>query len=107
MNFSLHNSYPQARKEEEEYTSFSDEDEAVASDLDMHSLILGRSHDNEPEPPTADEVIKEIDFIMQVSTQSHSFYTPWITALKGNYSDRVFRNAHISAKVFPRFDCTA
>lgn len=52
--------------EEEEYTSLSDEDEAVASDLDMHSLILGRSHESEPEPPTADEVIKEIDFIMQV-----------------------------------------
>jgi len=53
---------------EEEYNSLSDEDEAVANDLDMHSLILGRSHEPEPEPPTADEVIKEIDFIMQVST---------------------------------------
>lgn len=51
---------------EEEFSSLSDEDEAVSSDLDMHSLILGRSHEPEPEPPTADEVIKEIDFIMQV-----------------------------------------
>ncbi|CAG7669874.1 unnamed protein product [Allacma fusca] len=60
----------QVRKDEEEYNSLSDEDEAVASDLDMHSLILGRSHDSEPEPPTADEVIKEIDFIMQDSPAS-------------------------------------
>jgi hypothetical protein len=56
-----------SRMAEDEYNSLSDEDEAVASDLDMHSLILGRSHDPEPEPPTADEVIKEIDFIMQVN----------------------------------------
>jgi hypothetical protein len=47
---------------EDELSSLSDEDEAVASDLDMHSLILGQPH--EPEPPTADEVIKEIDFLM-------------------------------------------
>ncbi|ODM93166.1 Fasciculation and elongation protein zeta-2 [Orchesella cincta] len=60
----------QVKAEEEEYTSLSDEDEAVASDLDMHSLILGRSHETEPEPPTADEVIKEIDFIMQDSPAS-------------------------------------
>ncbi|OXA59107.1 Fasciculation and elongation protein zeta-2 [Folsomia candida] len=42
----------------------------VASDLDMHSLILGRAHEPEPEPPTADEVIKEIDFIMQETPES-------------------------------------
>ncbi|XP_040152656.1 fasciculation and elongation protein zeta-2 [Anopheles arabiensis] len=42
----------------------SSEDEAVASDLDMHALILGGLHaDNEP-IKTADEVIKEIDDIM-------------------------------------------
>ncbi|XP_021947191.1 fasciculation and elongation protein zeta-2 isoform X2 [Folsomia candida] len=44
--------------------------EQVASDLDMHSLILGRAHEPEPEPPTADEVIKEIDFIMQETPES-------------------------------------
>uniref|UniRef100_T1HXL5 Uncharacterized protein n=1 Tax=Rhodnius prolixus TaxID=13249 RepID=T1HXL5_RHOPR len=40
------------------------EDEAVASDLDMHSLILsGFTQDTEP-VKTADEVIREIDDIM-------------------------------------------
>lgn len=43
----------------------SSEDEAVASDLDMHALILGGlSQDNEP-LKTADEVIQEIDDMMQ------------------------------------------
>lgn len=44
----------------------SSEDEAVASDLDMHALILGGLHP-EPEPlKTAEEVIREIDdMIMQ------------------------------------------
>uniref|UniRef100_A0A023F4Z1 Putative kinesin-associated fasciculation and elongation protein involved in axonal transport n=2 Tax=Triatominae TaxID=70999 RepID=A0A023F4Z1_TRIIF len=42
----------------------SSEDEAVASDLDMHSLILsGFTQDTEP-VKTADEVIREIDDIM-------------------------------------------
>lgn len=45
----------------------SSEDEAVASDLDMHSLILsGFTQDTEP-VKTADEVIREIDDIMDVS----------------------------------------
>lgn len=44
----------------------SSEDEAVASDLDMHSLILsGLNPDTEP-VKTAEEVIKEIDDIMEV-----------------------------------------
>ncbi|XP_014260413.1 fasciculation and elongation protein zeta-2 [Cimex lectularius] len=43
----------------------SSEDEAVASDLDMHSLILsGFTQDTEP-VKTADEVIREIDDIME------------------------------------------
>lgn len=44
------------------------EDEAVAMDLDMHTLILNSPYDNSnPEEPvkTADEVLKEIDDIMQ------------------------------------------
>lgn len=42
------------------------EDEAIANDLDMHSLILsGLSMDNEP-VKTAEEVIREIDDIMEV-----------------------------------------
>ena len=48
--------------------ALSEEDEAVASDLDIHSLILAGV---QAEPPdrlkTADEVIKEIDDIMDVS----------------------------------------
>ncbi|XP_050541989.1 fasciculation and elongation protein zeta-2 isoform X2 [Daktulosphaira vitifoliae] len=45
----------------------SSEDEAVANDLDMHTLILsGPSGDSEP--PTADEVIREIDDIMEEGT---------------------------------------
>lgn len=44
----------------------SSEDEAVASDLDMHSLILsGLNQDAEP-VKTADEVIREIDDMMEV-----------------------------------------
>ncbi|KAF6211825.1 hypothetical protein GE061_012340 [Apolygus lucorum] len=44
----------------------SSEDEAVASDLDMHSLILsGFSQETEPPVKTADEVIREIDDIME------------------------------------------
>ncbi|XP_066245082.1 fasciculation and elongation protein zeta-2 [Euwallacea similis] len=43
----------------------SSEDEQVASDLDMHALILGGiQQDNEP-LKTADEVIQEIDDMMQ------------------------------------------
>jgi len=47
----------------------SSEDEAVATDLDMHALILSSSTDtHSPEEPlkTAEEVLREIDDIMQV-----------------------------------------
>ncbi|XP_054263931.1 fasciculation and elongation protein zeta-2 [Macrosteles quadrilineatus] len=48
----------------------SSEDEAVASDLDMHSLILsGLNPDAEP-VKTAEEVIKEIDDIMEETTSA-------------------------------------
>lgn len=48
----------------------SSEDEAVASDLDMHALILnGLQPDDEP-IKSADEVIKEIDDIMDETTTS-------------------------------------
>jgi len=48
----------------------SSEDEAVASDLDMHSLILsGLNPDTEP-VKTAEEVIKEIDDIMEETTSA-------------------------------------
>ena len=48
----------------------SSEDEAVATDLDMHALILSSCNDNvnmEEPVKTADEVLKEIDDIMQES----------------------------------------
>ncbi|XP_072158687.1 fasciculation and elongation protein zeta-2 isoform X2 [Bemisia tabaci] len=48
----------------------SSEDEAVASDLDMHSLILsGLTQDTEPPVKTAEEVIREIDDIMEESPE--------------------------------------
>ncbi|XP_065160377.1 fasciculation and elongation protein zeta-2 [Atheta coriaria] len=43
----------------------SSEDEAVASDLDMHALILGGLNQDTEPLKTADEVIQEIDDIMQ------------------------------------------
>lgn len=51
----------------------SSEDEAVATDLDMHALILSSRNDNynaEEPVKTADEVLKEIDDIMQESPSS-------------------------------------
>ncbi|XP_022126867.2 fasciculation and elongation protein zeta-2 [Pieris rapae] len=49
----------------------SSEDEAVASDLDMHALILGGLHqDHECPVKTADEVIQEIDDMMQETPSS-------------------------------------
>ncbi|KAG5862748.1 hypothetical protein JTB14_025940 [Gonioctena quinquepunctata] len=49
----------------EDDLDLSSEDEAVASDLDMHALILGGiNHDAEP-LKTAEEVIREIDDMMQ------------------------------------------
>lgn len=52
-----------------ELEDLSSEDEAVATDLDMHALILSSSTDSHsPEEPlkTAEEVLREIDDIMQV-----------------------------------------
>lgn len=52
-----------------ELEDLSSEDEAVATDLDMHALILSSSTDtHSPEEPlkTAEEVLREIDDIMQV-----------------------------------------
>ncbi|XP_044729920.1 fasciculation and elongation protein zeta-2 [Chrysoperla carnea] len=50
---------------EDDLLTLSSEDEAVASDLDMHSMILsGLNQDTEP-IITADEVIREIDDMMQ------------------------------------------
>jgi hypothetical protein len=56
---------------EDDLLGLSDEDEAVASDLDMHALILsglqaGGCDDDEP-VKTAEEVLREIDDIMQVT----------------------------------------
>ncbi|XP_063915244.1 fasciculation and elongation protein zeta-2 [Zophobas morio] len=48
----------------------SSEDEAVASDLDMHALILGGLHQDAEPLKTADEVIQEIDDMMQEETCS-------------------------------------
>lgn len=55
--------------QDESSDDLSSEDEAVANDLDLHSLILsGPSSDIEP--PTADEVIREIDDIMEEGTSN-------------------------------------
>ena len=53
--------------------TLSDEDEAVASDLDLHALIVGLNPpDLDIEPlQSAEEVIKEIDDLMQVSSTNH------------------------------------
>ncbi|KOC70564.1 Fasciculation and elongation protein zeta-2 [Habropoda laboriosa] len=56
--------------ERPELEDLSSEDEAVATDLDMHALILSSSTDtHSPEEPlkTAEEVLREIDDIMQES----------------------------------------
>lgn len=49
----------------EDDLDLSSEDEAVASDLDMHSLILGSLNQDTEPLKTADEVIREIDDMMQ------------------------------------------
>ncbi|OAD60561.1 Fasciculation and elongation protein zeta-2 [Eufriesea mexicana] len=57
-------------QERPELEDLSSEDEAVATDLDMHALILSSSTDtHSPEEPlkTAEEVLREIDDIMQES----------------------------------------
>lgn len=48
----------------------SSEDEAVAHDLDMHSLILSGLHADAEPVKTADEVIREIDDMMQVTVSA-------------------------------------
>lgn len=58
-----------------ELEDLSSEDEAVATDLDMHALILSSSTDtHSPEEPlkTAEEVLREIDDIMQVISPVHT-----------------------------------
>lgn len=65
----------------EDEGELSSEDEAVASDLDMHSLILsGFTQDQEP-VKTAEEVIKEIDDIMEVMIIFIYLGTPLIVVL--------------------------
>lgn len=62
------------------HCDLSSEDEAIANDLDMHSLILsGLNMDNEP-VKTAEEVIREIDDIMEVSTTRVSIKMSFILA---------------------------
>lgn len=58
--------YFQEPQTPEDDLDLSSEDEAVASDLDMHALILGGINHESDEPlKTADEVIREIDDMMQ------------------------------------------
>ncbi|KAK6642291.1 hypothetical protein RUM44_014014 [Polyplax serrata] len=49
----------------EEIVNLSDEDDQVASDLDMHSLILNGLHQDYEPVKTAEEVIREIDDMIQ------------------------------------------
>ncbi|KAL0266721.1 UNVERIFIED_CONTAM: hypothetical protein PYX00_009189 [Menopon gallinae] len=49
----------------EEILDLSDEDEQVANDLDMHSLILNGLHQDYEPVKTAEEVIREIDDMIQ------------------------------------------
>nr|CAD7440768.1 unnamed protein product [Timema bartmani] len=58
---------------DDDLLDLSSEDEAVASDLDMHSLILSGLHQDQEPVKTADEVIREIDDMMQVRSHSVSF----------------------------------
>lgn len=51
---------------DDDLLDLSSEDEAVASDLDMHSLILSGLHQDTEPVKTAEEVIREIDDMMQV-----------------------------------------
>nr|CAD7196170.1 unnamed protein product [Timema douglasi] len=84
---------------DDDLLDLSSEDEAVASDLDMHSLILSGLHQDQEPVKTADEVIREIDDMMQVRSYSVSkrplqnappirmalystLPTPWIRARK-------------------------
>ncbi|XP_034945519.1 fasciculation and elongation protein zeta-2 isoform X1 [Chelonus insularis] len=68
------NEAPVASMEKPELEDLSSEDEAVATDLDMHALILSSSTDatHSPEEPlkTAEEVLREIDDIMEEESPS-------------------------------------
>jgi len=55
--------------QDESSDDLSSEDEAVANDLDLHTLILSGPN-VDVEPPTADEVIREIDDIMEEGTSN-------------------------------------
>lgn len=55
---------------DDDILDLSSEDEAVASDLDMHTLILGGLHQDTEPLKTADEVIQEIDDMMQEESPS-------------------------------------
>nr|CAD7256609.1 unnamed protein product [Timema shepardi] len=57
---------------DDDLLDLSSEDEAVASDLDMHSLILSGLHQDQEPVKTADEVIREIDDMMQVQLKTLS-----------------------------------
>jgi hypothetical protein len=57
---------------DDELLDLSSEDEAVASDLDMHSLILSGLHQDTEPVKTAEEVIREIDDMMQVLSTGDS-----------------------------------
>ncbi|XP_015513621.2 fasciculation and elongation protein zeta-2-like isoform X3 [Neodiprion lecontei] len=62
--------------ERQELEDLSSEDEAVATDLDIHALIVSSSADtHSPEEPlkTAEEVLREIDDIMQESPSMERF----------------------------------
>ncbi|XP_021927928.1 fasciculation and elongation protein zeta-2 [Zootermopsis nevadensis] len=50
---------------DDDLLDLSSEDEAVANDLDMHSLILSGLHQDTEPVKTAEEVIREIDDMMQ------------------------------------------
>lgn len=52
-------------EQDESSDDLSSEDEAVSNDLDLHTLILSGPN-ADIEPPTADEVIREIDNMMEV-----------------------------------------
>lgn len=58
-------------KQDESSDDLSSEDEAVSNDLDLHTLILSGPN-ADIEPPTADEVIREIDDMMEVFLKYYS-----------------------------------
>lgn len=57
---------------DDELNDLSSEDEAVASDLDMHALILNGFNTEDEPIKSAEEVIREIDDIMDETTPSES-----------------------------------